>query len=158
MLLPTKVLADQPITQTIPLDVTYSQPANTNVNPCSFPVTIREVGTLYLKEYVDQNGQTVGLLVRTPQIEWTFTGPNGTALSSRSPAPTRYDGPPSRYVVYVTGMELDFHSPGTGTLFKIAGRYSISFDFTTTPPTITGPQFTGKITGDTTEFCTLLSS
>lgn len=150
--------ANQPIEQSFYLNVTYSQPSNAGLNPCSFPVTTNEAGTIYFKTFVDQNGQPVGQLETTPQFVWTYTGPNGTSLASRSPSPTRFDGSPSKYIVAVTGMELDFHQPGTGTLYKIAGRDSQSFDFTTNPPTIGPAVFDGKITGDTTEFCTLLSS
>lgn len=151
-------LADQPVMGSYDLNDTYSQPPNTYLNPCSFPVTINEAGTVYFKTFVDRNGQPVGELDTTPHFVWTYTGPNGTSLASHSPAPTRFDGPPSKFILVMVGMELDFHQPGTGTLFKIAGRYTRSFDFTTHPPTIGPVKFDGKITGDTTEFCSLLSS
>lgn len=151
-------LADQPIKQSAYLNFTYSSSPNTSLNPCSFPVTVNEAGTAYFKLFLGQSGQPVGLIETTPQFVWTYTGPNGTSLASSSPAPTRFDGPPSTYIVVVAGTELDFHQPGTGTLFKIAGRTSQSFDFTTNPPTISPVAFVGTITGDTTTFCSLLSS
>jgi hypothetical protein len=158
LVLPTTAWADEPIMRTISVDFTRVEPPNTFTNPCAFSVTVREAGTADFTIFVDQSGQPVSEHITTPQFEFTYTGPKGTSLSSRSPASEHIDILPGMLIDKITGMELDFHLPGSGTLFKIAGQNTLRIDFTTRPVSVSVLGFTGTRTSDSAEFCALLSS
>src|SRR2546430_1229171 len=88
LLVGSTALAAPPTREVIPINdhFTVDPGPGPSFNPCSKPLTVDQVGTLYITDYVDQAGNLVRELQRSPQLLITIRGPNGNSLTSLSPA------------------------------------------------------------------------
>ena len=128
-------LAAPPTRDVIPINdhFTVDPGPGPSFNPCSQPLTVDQVGTLYITDYVDQAGILHRELQRTPQLYITITGPNGNSLTGLSPASSHgtFDFSTNTLTVVFTGQQYRFTPPGGGPVFATAGNETLVIDLNT---------------------------
>src|SRR5439155_990770 len=106
---------------------------------------------------VDQAGNLVRELQRTPQLYITITGPNGNSLTGLSPASSHgtFDFSTNTLTLVFTGQQYRWSIPGSGSVFATAGIETLVIDLVTGTFTDT---FNGERIINVAAYCSYLGA